>query len=192
MREPCLPMNASFSPFGLLRLSFAVALILSGCATTGLSRRDDLSRQIVERLAWMDEVAKVKQARSLPVTDPKREAELLDAMARKGAEAGLPVKAVRGFFGGQIEAAKVVQREWLSAHAQKASTSEPLRDLAKTVRPALDDLGNRMLVALEQVRRSGEAANVISDARRDLKQAGYSEAVIAAAIQGLESGLRRE
>jgi chorismate mutase-like protein len=184
-------MKDSISPRLLLRFGF-VFLIMSGCAAPGVPGREDMPGLMVERLGWMDEVAKVKQARSLPVTDAKREAELLDAMVRRGTEAGLPAKAVRGFFGGQIEAAKLVQREWLDTHSGGSPTSALLPDLLITVRPALDDLGNRMLVELGRVRRDREAEGVIGDARMELKEAGYSEAVIAAAIQGLECGLKSE
>ncbi len=93
----------------LFGLSGALGLILTGCMSHGTSFSSaggDLPALMVERLDWMHEVAQVKQARSMPVTDAKREAELLDAMERLGAESGLPAAEVRALFSGQISAAK--------------------------------------------------------------------------------------
>lgn len=104
------------------RCCLLLVLLLGACAVPGAGPRS-LPQLMVQRLGWMDEVAQVKQARSLPVTDAKREAELLDAMERAGAEKGLPAEVVRAFFSGQIEAAKVVQREWLARHAGRPVTA---------------------------------------------------------------------
>jgi hypothetical protein len=93
-------------------------------------------------------VAQVKQARSMPVTDAKREAELLDAMERLGAESGLPAAEVRAFFSGQISAAKLCQEEWLKRHAGVKPLNQAVADLGTTVSPALDALGRKMIRAL--------------------------------------------
>ncbi|MEN3943558.1 gamma subclass chorismate mutase AroQ [Prosthecobacter sp. SYSU 5D2] len=169
-------------------------LLLSGCAThtvtPGSKSSGDLPPLIVERLGWMDEVARVKQARSLPVTDPKREAELLAAMEKQAASHELPPEAVRSFFDGQMEAAKVFQNEWLATHPRGDASAHPLPDLAKDVRPALDDLGQKMLAALSITRRDHEPDQVLAAARAALIQAGYSHAVTQAALAGLKAGLR--
>jgi chorismate mutase len=177
--------------FDEMRVVFVwlLVLVLMGCAGPGKESRG-LPGLMVERLSWMDEVAMVKLAKDLPVEDPAREAALLEAMAVAGAEMGLPSTAVRGFFAGQILAAKVRQEEWLRTRSSDAVASLALPDLAGTVRPALDAIGKRMLVALVEVRESGKSWEVKRNCRERLVRAGFSEQVIEAAMEGLEVGLR--
>jgi chorismate mutase-like protein len=168
------------------RLHFLALLFLAACATTP---RADLPALLVERLSWMDDVARYKQARQLPVEDAPREAALLDAMAREGQAVGLPPNEVRAFFAGQIEAAKQVQRAWLQAHANEPTGSAPLPDLAGEVRPALDDLGRRLIAALAEARRRGNRDSLLQDTRERLRAAGYDEAVSQSVLSGLLAGL---
>lgn len=144
---------------------------------------------MVERLSWMDEVAQVKQAKSLPVTDAKREAELLQAMEKKGAARGLPAPAVHALFAGQIDAAKQLQTEWLHAHKHAPVAQGDLPDLATTVRPALDEIGDKMLSALVTARTKENAPQIVAAARAQMTAAGYSPSVITPALKGLETAL---
>jgi len=174
-------------------LGFILTVLLSQCTGSGFlsfQHPDELPRLMVQRLDWMDEVARVKQASSLPVTDAKREAALLTVMEQEGAQANIPLKAVRSFFSGQMEAAKQYQVEWLAKHPQATQTKAQLPDLNTTVRPALDDIGKRMLTALAQARQSNSPSPIITSAQLRLTQAGYSQAVIKHALKGLETGLR--
>lgn len=147
---------------------------------------------MVERLDWMDEVARVKQARSLPVNDPVREAQLLDAMGALAVESKMPVDPVRNFFAGQMVAAKERQEECLRGAWSESQQQAPLPDLAKTIRPALDQIGKRMIGALAVARESEDPELVIAAARLQLQRAGYSRAVMAPAIRGLEEGVRKK
>lgn len=175
---------------GLL-LTLCVTQVLTGCASRPTSHATDLPSLMVERLDWMDEVALVKQMRSLPVTDSKREAELLAAMAQEGTRQGLPPNAVRAFFEGQIEAAKEYQREWLAEHTHEPNQpGQKLPDLATTVRPAVDAISSKMLTALASTRGTTAAAALPDAAHTQLMRAGYSEAVIKPAVQGLAAGLK--
>lgn len=151
-----------------------------------------LPHLMAERLSWMDEVAQVKHVKKLPVTDPIREAELLQAMERKGATQGLPAPAVRAFFSGQMDAAKQVQTEWLRVHKDIPGTGKALPDLATTVRPALDAIGEKMLSDLVAARakRTTHALQTVEAARARLTKAGYSPAVITPAVTGLEAALK--
>jgi len=179
----------------LFGLSGALGFVLTGCISHGTpssSAGGDLPALMVERLGWMDEVAQVKQARSLPVTDAKREAELLDAMERLGAESGLPAAEVRAFFSGQISAAKQCQEEWLKRHAGVKPANQAVPDLGKTVRPALDALGRKMIRALAETRGCRDTAPLIRAARGQLAQAGYSHAVITPSIRGLQEALNAQ
>ena len=150
-----------------------------------------MGKLMVKRLDWMDDVARVKQARSLPITDPVREAELLRAMEKRGVASGLPAVAVRPFFAGQMTAARQYQKEWLTQHpgSNLHMKQSPLPDLVKTVRPALDEIGTEMIAALVKARRTDDEAAIISSALTQLTNAGYSATVINPAIQGLKAGL---
>jgi hypothetical protein len=110
-------------------------------------------------------------------------------MAGLGAEMGVPGEVVRGFFAGQIRAAKVFQEQWLARNAGREVKGEALPDLAGTVRPALDAIGKRMIGALRQARSGGNACCLVEAARERLAGEGYSPKVIAAAVGGLEAGL---
>lgn len=165
-----------------------LCLLSASCAVPGKT----LPSLMVERLSWMDDVAQVKHAKSLPVTDAKREAELLHAMEKKGAVRGLPAPAVHALFAGQIDAAKQLQTEWLHAHKHVPVAQGGLPDLAATVRPALDDIGNEMLSALVIARTKGNAPQILAAARAQMTAAGYSPAVITPALKGLETALTAE
>ncbi|MDZ4287048.1 MAG: chorismate mutase [Prosthecobacter sp.] len=167
-------------------------LLLTSCATQP-NTAATLGNLMVQRLSWMDEVAQIKQARSLPITDPVREAALLQSMEKLGAESALPPRATRQFFSGQMTAARQLQSEWLNQHPAHAARPQaaPLPDLNFTIRPALDQIGRQMISALADARQSpAAAAEIIAKARQRLDQAGYSAAVITPAIHGLEAALK--
>jgi chorismate mutase-like protein len=171
--------------------TLALSLFLfSSCATRHQgSDTAELGSLMVKRLGWMDEVARVKQAKRQPVLDSAREAVVLRSMERQGAAAGIPARAVRDFFSGQMEAARLRQVEWLKAHPHPLQMAAP-PDLSKTVRPALDKIGMEMIHALSRSRAARDASTIVADARQQLTVAGYSPAVIAAALRGLEHGLK--
>lgn len=169
------------------------ALMLAACALTVTPARRESERLaglMVERLSWMDEVAEVKQARSLPVTDPVREAELLRAMEQRGAAAGIPAVATRAFFIGQITAAKRFQAAWMQQQQQQPTVAAP-PDLAKTVRPELDRIGAEMITSLARLRASGaEPSSVVETARERLTKAGYAPPMADSALDGLSKALQ--
>lgn len=171
--------------------AFALALFLCTSCTTWHRAPDtaELGTLMVKRLGWMDEVARVKQAKKLPITDAKREAEVLRSMEQQGAAAGLPAMALHDFFAGQMEAARLRQAEWLKAHPHLIHMAAP-SDLSKTVRPALDEIGKDMIRALSRARALPDKTPVITNAQERLAAAGYSKAVSAAALRGLEKGLK--
>jgi chorismate mutase-like protein len=167
-----------------------MALLLSSCASNK-NRQRSLPELLVERLNWMDEVAAVKQARSLPITDPVREAELLRAMTQRGVAAGLNADNVRRFFTGQMQAAKEVQEEWLQQHRRVTSPAKAVPDLTQTVRPALDEIGRQMIALLAQSRSPSESAAILLEARQHLARADYSAVVMQPALAGLKAGLKK-
>ncbi len=168
----------------LFLLSGVLALMLSACSSP-----KSLPALMVERLNWMDEVAMAKRANGLPITDPVREAELLADMTQRGVAAGLKAENVQRFFTGQMQAAKGVQEQWLRQHPGAASSLQPVPDLAQTVRPALDKIGREMIAELAHSHGPAESAALLNEARQRLGHAGYSEAVMRPALEGLQAGL---
>lgn len=151
-----------------------------------------LPKLMVQRLDWMDDVAEAKRAKGQSITDPKREAELLRSMTQRGVAAGLKAESVQLFFSGQMQAAKARQEEWLRQHPTATTTHPP--DLATTIRPALDEIGTKMIQRLAQEKRSGSTCDsglIEKEARAQLIRAGYSESVIQPAIKGLSEALRK-
>jgi cyclohexadienyl dehydratase len=108
---------------------------------------DHLSDLLARRLAFMPLVAAAKAKAGLPIEDPPRERLVLDAMAERARQSGLPEARVREFFALQIELAKAVQR-------RKSETAT--LDLGSQIRPALNELGDRILDAIAEAARSGE------------------------------------
>lgn len=144
---------------------------------------------MVERLEWMDEVACIKKAQSLPLSDPVREVQLLDAMETLAVRSDLPAEPVRKFFTGQVVAAKMRQEECLRGTLCSRQGLLSVPDLTKTIRPALDLIGKRMISALVRARDLNEPLQVIGAARLRLEKEGYSKSVMVPAIEGLEAGL---
>ena len=164
-------------------LSSILVLLLTTCSSP-----KTLPDLVVERLNWMDEVAEAKRAKALPMTDPVREADLLLAMTQRGVAAGVQAERVCGFFTGQMQAAKVRQKEWLREHP--SATTRKVPDLIGTVRPALDKIGAQMIVNLSQPRSLAESEALLNEVRQRLSGAGYSAAVMQPALEGLQTGLR--
>jgi ABC-type amino acid transport substrate-binding protein len=116
----------------------------------GEEQRLDANTHLVDllarRLELMPLVGAIKTRLSLPIEDLAREREVLAATTRKAVQLGLPEQPVRELFSLQIELSKAVQR--------RQSMASSL-DLGSQIRPALDELGERILQALVQARSDG-------------------------------------
>jgi chorismate mutase-like protein len=185
-------MKSTFSSFRPWHAAvLGLALLLSACAWHK-DFRPSLPVLLEERLNWMDEVAMAKQVAALPITDPVREAELLRTMTQRGVAAGLKEESVRRFFTGQMQAAKVVQEEWLRRHPPGAAAYlTVVPSLTHTIRPALDEIGAQMIARLAQPRSPAQSAALLNESRERLVRAGYSAAVMQPALDGLQAGLVR-
>jgi chorismate mutase-like protein len=109
----------------------------------------NLADLLARRMAFMPLVAGAKAKLALPIEDLSREKLVLDSAALSAQQAGLPETAARNFFALQIELSKAVQRRMSEASAL---------DLAQQIRPALDELGARILLAVVEARATGQLA----------------------------------
>jgi cyclohexadienyl dehydratase len=116
----------------------------------GEEQRLDATTHLVDllarRLEFMPLVGAIKAQHNLPVEDLPREREVVAATAVAAARLGLPAQPVADLFALQISLSKALQRR------QKLPSS---LDLATQIRPALDQLGERILEALVQALTEG-------------------------------------
>lgn len=136
---------------GLLLVAFA--LHASADAT------DDLAAAIEARLLLMPDVARYKWNRGLPVTDPAREAALLEQIAVRAVALSIDPACARAAVEAQLAASRAWQSQLAErwrARARGPFTGVP--DLATALRPAIDAATERLLDALGQVGCSADAA----------------------------------
>jgi chorismate mutase-like protein len=108
-----------------------------------------LGALIDARLAIVTEVARAKWNTQAPIEDPAREQALLQSLRERGAGLGLGTAAVNRFFGAQIEAAKVLQRELFVQWRREQRGQFPgVADLARDIRPEIDRVTASMLEQL--------------------------------------------
>jgi cyclohexadienyl dehydratase len=121
----------------------------------GERQRLDATTHLVDllarRFAFMPLVAALKAQSDLPIEDLPREREVLAAVTESARRAELPEKPAVALFALQIELSKAVQRR------QREPSS---LDLARDIRPALSELGERILYAVAEARREGALAEL--------------------------------
>jgi chorismate mutase len=121
---------------------------------------DRLLRLTRQRLELMHDVARWKWNAGRPITDPKRERELLQGVVERGRDKGLDPDLVRRFFAAQMEAARLVQQaDFERWKANKQGPFPDTRSLA-ALRQRIDQLNGELLDALAEVhpRLSGPSA----------------------------------
>ena len=123
-----------------------LCLLIAGTAT---SAQADLFDLIDSRLEWMQDVAAFKHANDRPVEDLEREKVVIDKTLEQAALAGVDPDSAQLFFEAQIEAAKEIQSCWIERWTEdQTSVPESYADLTTEVRPALLDLGGKILDTL--------------------------------------------
>jgi chorismate mutase len=137
-----------------------LALAASGCrpADVPVAPRRDLAdldrllRLMEQRLTLMHDVARWKWNAGQPITDPKRERELLQSVVERGRGKGLDPDLVRSFFAAQMEAARLVQQA--DFDRWKANKQEPFADTTSlaVLRQRIDHLNRELIDALAEVR----------------------------------------
>jgi chorismate mutase len=153
------------------RLAIALALGLGGCGRPASPPPDrtaepDRSRDggdadlqpsvdrlldlMRRRLLVQHDVARAKWHARLPITDPKRERELLDRAEAQARELGLEPGFVREFFRAQMQAGKLVQQADFDAWQRGDSTSPAASPDLKTLRLQIDRLNRNLMEALKE------------------------------------------
>ncbi|MEO6078741.1 MAG: gamma subclass chorismate mutase AroQ [Steroidobacteraceae bacterium] len=108
-----------------------------------------LAALVDERLAVVTEVARAKWNAQAAIEDPVREQALLQSMRERAATLGVSAALVDRFFGAQIEAAKLLQRELFAQwRRQHQGQFAGVADLVRDIRPAIDQVTSRMLEQL--------------------------------------------
>lgn len=138
------------------RLGVCVGLLLAvgaGCFRASPPAADRLLHLVAERLALMDDVARVKWNTKSAVTDPARELAFLDEMASAGREHGLDPAFTTKFFAAQIVAAKMVQEGAIHQWNREQRPPFPnVPDLKDDLRPKIDRVSRDILPALAAFR----------------------------------------
>jgi chorismate mutase-like protein len=108
-----------------------------------------LAALIDERLAIVVEVARAKWNTQAAIEDLAREQQSLLSLSERAAALAIPVAMVETFFGAQIEAAKILQRE-LFAQWRKEQRGQfaDVSDLTRDIRPEIDRINSQMLATL--------------------------------------------
>jgi cyclohexadienyl dehydratase len=123
----------------------SVAAAASFAGPKDVARVFDLMQQ---RLELMRSVAAWKYANHVPVTDPAREQQVLDATVAQAQRLGIDAASARELFALQIQIARGVQEHYLSNWNAAGRSDAPVRDLNKELRPELDGLGQQLLRAI--------------------------------------------
>ena len=112
----------------------------------------DLAAAIEARLLLMPNVARYKWNHDLTVTDPARESALLDHIGARAAALDVDPACARIVVEAQLAASRGWQQRLFDRWRTKGRRSfQGVPDLATTVRPAIDDATERLLVALRDV-----------------------------------------
>ena len=133
-----------------------------------------------ERLSLMPWVAAAKRRDVLPIADPAREAEVIEAAltslhsaAKRSRAAPPPDEAVRAFFRAQIDAAR--QLQLAAGRDAPYPPEEPVPDLETELRPALLRIGERIATLLLALPEGLDAAEVQRAAREGLRSPWLQE-----------------
>lgn len=151
---------------------------------------DRLLRIMQKRLKVMNEVAGWKWNHRVEIVDAAREKESLAKIAARAKELGIDPAAAERFFIAQFEASRLLQQDAIAAWVKQDVQAPFHADLAKTLRPQIDQINEELLLTLGQVLRYWPDADLaIADRVRRQSPgtlAGISDAVRNKALEGLK------
>jgi chorismate mutase len=143
---------------------------------------DDLLTLMRQRLLVQHEVARYKWHAHLPISDAKREQQLLASAEEHARDLGLEPGFVRAFFQAQMQAGKLVQQDdfdgWRSRDTIPPATGRDLMAL----RLQIDSLNRKLLQALQEANPS---------LRKEGRKAVESRAEVVLQGQGITAEVRR-
>jgi len=165
--------------------------LFSSCATTpkpiAVSPAEtSLTELMAARLEISREVGWIKFLNHIPVRDPEREAQLIARMVTEGTALGLDPQTVEAFFKAQIKASCQVQAE--SIRYWKRGGTLPTyapRDLKRDIRPALDQIGAKILRELVRVEAQKTRSGLELYAYGIIRERGFSNSVARMAVAPL-------
>jgi cyclohexadienyl dehydratase len=128
--------------------------------TRAESDRDALVAFLDLRLALMPMVAAAKERAQLPVEDPSRERQVLDAAVAAAQAHDLEADAVAALFRAQIAAGRVIQQAYLMAPPGRRPLADPA-DLEHELRPALSRVSGEILARAADVVAAPEHAQLL-------------------------------
>ena len=128
-----------------------LSVILLGAALAGCAGpQGQLAALAEERLSLSPDIAWYKQSNDVPVYDPVRETAVLQTVMAAGQQQGLDPDTVRRFFANEMEASRRIQWAWIEAWRKNliAPPERSARDLGAYIRPQIDDINQRQILAL--------------------------------------------
>lgn len=142
-----------------MRISFmlfaarTLLVLLISCAAHAAAPRfadpqadaDAVIDLVAKRLSLMPAVAAWKYARNVPVSDPAREQQVLDATVGRAQTLGIDATAARELFALQIRLAVKVEQHYVAVWRGGAALPTVVPDLAIELRPQLDVIGAELL-----------------------------------------------
>ena len=112
---------------------------------------ESLRGLIDARLLLASDVAQYKWNHHLPIEDPAREAQVIDALGKRADALGVPQAWAQAFFRAQIEASKTAQAELFQGwDVFRRGEFAGAPDLATVTRPRLDKLTDQLLHAIAE------------------------------------------
>jgi len=135
-----------FAIIGLL----SSALLSSAHGAEEPSTQTLLFHAIDERLGYMEDVALFKAQNHVPIEDIQRERIVLSDSRELAALHGIEPQTMNGFFQAQINAAKAIQYRY-RAYLLTAVMPQEAVDLSTEIRPALDRLGEDIVVLFAEL-----------------------------------------
>ncbi|TAN69777.1 MAG: gamma subclass chorismate mutase AroQ [Methylobacter sp.] len=193
MREQC---NALMTALRRAIILYVFIMPLAACQCmsvslmdTDMTKIDNLLILMDERLALAPKVAMAKWNSGAPIDDKVREAQILASVQQHSILLGIAPNVAVDFFQGQMNANKLYQRR---LHEQWRGEALPpfakAPDLAHDVRPVLDELQAKILLALrdtQTIRFSSRAQNYLLDRSKQLIRGDFKGEVRNMAVLSL-------
>lgn len=148
MQSPFARLQRWCNRKALLGLGVMVVPWMSACAQVSAPPAEvtQLLASIEHRLALAKQVALNKWDTGKPVEDRARERQVIDNARASAVDRKIDPEWAEQFFAAQIEANKLFQYARLDAWTRAGKApDEPRKDLAKDIRPVLDQLQDELL-----------------------------------------------